>query len=83
MQIEWLKGWGRILSAAEVKRLPVGTEIALHKSDRHGEHAVLACTVIQYGKTKRLAYRDTWQEKQTLPIRDADNQAYTLNKKGW
>ena len=81
LQIEWLRGWGRKLSAEEVKKLPVGTQVVIHKQDRHGEHVFQECKIIQYGKTKRLRYWDDWNgESYTYQIRDAENQAYTLKK---
>ena len=80
LQIEWLRGWGRKLSAEEVKKLPVGTEVVLHRADRHGEHVALYCSLLYSGKNKKLAYRDGYGERQLLPIRDAENQAYTLKK---
>ena len=81
LMLEWLRNWGRKLSAAEVKKLPVGTHVIIHKEDRHGYHVTQDCVIVQYGKTKRLNFWDVWNgERYSYPIRDKENQAYTLKK---
>lgn len=65
------------LTAAEVKKLPVGSAVVLHGCDRYGCHTTLDCTVIQSGKSKVLAYRDVDYLQSTKPIRDYPNKYYT------
>ncbi len=60
------------LTADEVKKLPVGTEILLHGRDRHGEATQLECTVTQSGKKKILSYWDINGCRETKPIRQLD-----------
>ena len=36
--------------------MPVGTQVRIHGRDRHGFSTELDCTVVQYGKGKRLSY---------------------------
>ena len=57
------------LTADEVKKLPVGTRIDLHGRDRHGYSTVIECTIVQSGKSKKLAYTDYYGARTVLPIR--------------
>jgi hypothetical protein len=75
IQSEWLGG-AKSLSATEVKKLPPGTMIDVIGADKHGEKAVLHCEVVQYGKSKRLAFRDWTGTRETMLIRDYPNKAY-------
>lgn len=70
------------LSAAEVRRLEVGTPVILHGRDRRGYSTELHCTVVQSGKSKALAYRDVDGSRQTKPIRDYPNKYYTKGGRG-
>lgn len=57
------------LTADEVKKMPVGTRIDLHGRDRNGYSTVLECTIVQSGKSKKLAYTDYYGTRTVLPIR--------------
>jgi len=68
------------LTAAEVRQLPVGTEIIWHGRDLRGYSTELECTVVQSGRTKALAYRDTDGSIVTKRIRDIPNKYFTRRK---
>ena len=70
------------LTAAEVRKLEAGTPVILHGHDRHGYSTELHCTVVQSGKAKVLAYRDTDGTRQTKPIRDYPGKYYTVGGDG-
>ena len=70
------------LTAAEVRRLEVGTPVILHGRDRRGYSTELHCTVVQSGKAKVLAFRDIDGTRQTKPIRDLPNKYYTKGGSG-
>lgn len=70
------------LSAADVRKLEVGTPVILHGRDRRGYHTELECTVVQSGKSKVLAFRDIDGTRQTKPIRDLPNKYYTQGGRG-
>ena len=46
------------LTAAEVRKLPVGTMVIRHSFDRHGMHQWREMTVVQSGCSHALAYWD-------------------------
>ena len=46
------------LTAEQVRKLPVGTQVLLHHFDRSGEHVLLETTVAKSGNKKILLARD-------------------------
>ena len=74
---EWLSGL-KIISADLVRKLPPGSRVRVHTCyGRAGERVWQDCTVIQWGKKRRLgAYTyDGWI---TLEIKARENVAYEL-----
>ena len=53
-----LLGTEKELTAAEVRKLPVGARVIRHSLERSGEHKTLRMTVVQEGRRKGLAYWD-------------------------
>ena len=70
------------LTAAQVRKLPVGTRVDLHGFDRHGIPTWLECTVVQSYRKKVLEYRDVDGMKTTKNIRDYPNKYYTVKEQG-
>lgn len=71
-------GFKKELTAAEVKKLPVGSAVALHSFDRYGAHQVLELTVTQSGKKKILTAHDFYGTRIEKPIRtETDRFCYT------
>lgn len=71
-------GFKKELTAAEVKKLPVGTRVVLHNFDRYGNHNMLDLTVTQSGKKKILTARDFYGNRIEKPIRtETDRFCYT------
>ncbi len=68
------------LTAAEVRKLPVGTRVDLHGYDRRGTPQWLECTVAQSYRKKVLSYRNPDGTKATKEIRDYPNKYYTLKE---
>lgn len=67
----------KILTADEVRELPVGTVIQLHSLDRQGNHQWAPMTVVRCGKRKVLRSRD-WRELGVIkPITTRSNMRYT------
>lgn len=60
VRIEDYVGNKRVLTAEEVRKLPVGAKVEIHSFDRHGEHQWLEYIVTQSGKKKVLVHRDPW-----------------------
>ncbi len=77
---EWYAG-RKVLTAEQVKALPVGAPVEVISADRHGEKQTLACAVAQYGKQKRLSFRDWRGERCVIPIRDYPNKVFAEVKK--
>lgn len=69
-----------MMSAEEVRKLPVGSIVIWHGRDRRGYSTALDCTVVQSGKTKKLAYRDELGLQVLKPIRDIPNKYFTLKE---
>lgn len=65
------------LTAAEVRKLPVGIRVNLHSFDRHGVPQWLECTVAQSYRKKVLTYRDLDGTKSIKQIKDYPNKYYT------
>ena len=74
---EWLSG-EKILTAEQVKKLPVGTVICRHQCfGKLGEHIWSNCTIVQYGTRRKLSMRD-WRGNLVLKdIENKENVAYT------
>lgn len=71
-------GLKKELTAAEVKKLPVGSRVILHSFDRYGAHRVLEMTVVQSGKKKVLSANDYYGNRIEKPIRtETDRFCYT------
>ena len=67
----------RVLTAEEVRTLPVGTVIQLHSFDRQGNHQWAPMTVVRCGKRKVLRSRD-WRDPGAIkPITTRKNMRYT------
>lgn len=79
--MEWIRPDEKVLTAAVVKKLPVGTKVIIIGADRHGECYRQECTVAQSYKTKVLRWRSL-NETGTYPIRDNPNKRYILKVKG-
>lgn len=79
--MEWIRPDEKVLTAAEVKKLPVGTKVIIIGADRHGECYRQECTVAQSYKTKVLRWRSL-NETGTYPVRDNPNKRYILKVKG-
>lgn len=71
-------GFKKELTAAEVKKLPVGTRVVLHSFDRYGNHNMLDLVVTQSGKKKILTAHDYYGTRIEKPIRtETDRFCYT------
>ena len=71
-------GFKKELTAAEVKKLPIGSRVILHSFDRYGAHQVLEMTVVQSGKKKVLSANDFYIGRIEKPIRtETDRFCYT------
>lgn len=68
------------LTAADVRKLPVGTQVTWHGRDKYGIHTMLDCTVVQSGKKKALAYTGFNYLTETKPIRDLPNRYFTIKE---
>lgn len=73
---EWLEGQ-TVVAAAVVKKMPIGTVINYH-TVRDGRHEVIPAKVVQYGKQKRIAYKNYHDLTLYRPIKAAD--VYTLRE---
>ena len=73
---EWLAGQ-TVIDAAVVKKMPVGTLINYHTT-RNAQHEVITAKIVQYGKKKRIAYKNYHDLTMYRPIKSAD--VYTLRE---
>jgi hypothetical protein len=78
--MEWIRPDEKVLTAAEVKKLPVGTKVTIVGADRRGECYRRECTVAQSYKTKVLRWI-TLYESGFYPIRDIPSKRYLLGRK--
>lgn len=69
MDIREYIGLDKELTSEEVKKLPAGTRVKVHKFDRHGIHNSMIMTVVKSGRKKILVNRDVWN-KPEMPIRE-------------
>ena len=58
VRIEDYVGTKKVLTAEEVRKLPVGAKVEIHSFDRHSEHVWMDYVVTQSGKKKVLVHRD-------------------------
>lgn len=58
VHIEDYVGNKKVLTAGEVRKLPVGAKVEIHSFDRHSDHVWLDYVVTQSGKKKVLVHRD-------------------------
>ena len=80
--MEWIRPDEKVLTAAEVKKLPVGTKVIIIGADRRGECTRQECTVSQSYKTKVLRCSSFFDyDTKFLPIRDNPNKRYVLKLK--
>ena len=70
------------LTAAEVRKLPVGSVVELHGYDRFGVPTTLECTVVKSVKSRIMTYHDWMGNLYKKPIKDYPNKYYTLKKRG-
>jgi len=75
--MEWIRPDEKLLTAKEVKKLPVGTKVIIIGADRHGECTRQECTVSQSYKTKVLRWANLYDHG-FLTIRDNPNKRYVL-----
>lgn len=78
--IEDYVGMHRILTAAEVRALPVGSHVLLHSFDRYGAHCTVDLQVAQASPTskrKMLTTVDYYGTRIIKPITDRQNMCYT------
>lgn len=73
---EWLAGQ-TVIDSAVVKKMKPGTLINYHTT-RNARHEVIPAKVVQYGKQKRIAYKNYHDLTIYRPIKSAD--VYTLRE---
>lgn len=79
MMPEWLSG-KKILTAEEVKKLPAGATVYVHKVyGQLGEHLCGRYTVTQSGKKKVLATRNWNGDLEIMQIKDGKKVAFTAD----
>ena len=80
--MEWIRPDEKVLTAAEVKKLPVGTKVIIIGADRHGEYYRQECTISQSYKKKVLCCLSLFDyDTKFMPIRDNPNKRYVLGKR--
>lgn len=75
----WIHPGEKVLTAAEVRKLPAGTKVTIIGADRHGECVRQPCTVSQSYKKKVLSWM-TLFDTGTYPIRDNPNKRYVIRE---
>lgn len=71
-------GRAKEITAEEVRKLPEGSKVIVHRFDRHGSHCMKEMTVVQSYKKKMLMSRDYYGNKLEVPIRkETDRFCYT------
>lgn len=74
---EWLTG-KKVLTAEQVKKLPVGTTICRHQCyGKLGEHVWAHCKIVQSGTKKKLSMRDYHGMQVLKDIENKESVAYT------
>ena len=81
---EWLTGKNIIL-AAEVKKMPVGSKVWIHKAyGKTGEHMYNVATIVKAGpRKKKLKYSNYQGLSEYMDIVDKENVAYTEVTEEW
>lgn len=72
----WLRGM-KVLTAAEVKTLPVGTKLFLIGPDRHGSKATEEGLVVQRSKEKVIRM---WKRIEHVKIRDYPGKVWAVKE---
>ena len=76
---EWIRPTDKVLTAAEVRKLPVGSMVTLMGSDRRGECIWQNWTVCQYGKGKALkTFNPVSGTNEVKLIKDYPNKRYII-----
>ena len=76
----WLVGL-KVLTAAEVKKLPVGTKLSLIGPDRHGEKSVEEGIIEQIGNARSRRFRvDRPEGVARRVIRDYPGKVWTVRE---
>lgn len=71
-------GRAKEITAEEVRKLPEGSKVIMHKFDRHGSHCMKEMTVVQSYRKKILRSVDYYGNKHYIPIRkETDRFCYT------
>lgn len=70
----------RKIKPEDLKKLPAGTKVILHGRDRRMYATELDCTIVQSGKSKKLAYRDVDGTQKLIPITKKPNKWYEVNE---
>lgn len=74
-----MNGWKKV-TAAEVRRLCPGYVVYINYFDQHGVQYHLDCTVIQYGKVKKLRCTNPSAPGEIYPItRESSKRWYTIS----
>ena len=81
---EWLTG-KNIIPAAEVRKMPVGSKVWIHKAyGKTGEHMYNMATIVQAGpRKKKLKYSNYLGLPEYADIVDKENVAYTEFTEVW
>ena len=81
---EWLTG-KQIIPAAEVKKMPVGSKVWIHKVyGKTGEHMYNVATIVKAGpRKKKLKYSNYQGLSEYVDIVDKENVAYTEVTEEW
>ena len=76
--IRYYIGSAKELTAAEVRRLPVGTVVVKHSFDWYGIPNQLKCVVIGTGETRELIYAGEDGQLHKMPVgEETDRMCYT------
>ena len=67
----------KVLSAEQVKKLPVGTHVQWHAVDRDGMHTWTNCVVVAAGHRRVLALGAGWN-RETRAIKALPDHWFTL-----
>lgn len=84
IQQEWLTG-KNIIPAAEVRKMPVGSKVWIHKAyGKTGEHMYNVATIVKAGpRKKKLKYSNYQGLSEYMDIVDKENVAYTEVTEEW
>ena len=77
---EWFFGLD-VLTAKEVRELPLASAVMVISADRHGEKQTLDCAVVRSGNKKVLAYRDGYGDRATMQITEYPRKWYAVRRK--